>query len=167
MIPTHHRLQSLARYKLWANVRVFSALTDLGTRELEAPQPIVFGSLIGTLHHTYAMDEVWRAHLLGQPHGHTTRHPTDSPSLEVLRAMQEEIDTWYVGYADELHGTSRDDVVEFEFIGGGNGAMTREEIVLHVVNHGTYHRGHVSSMMYQFGISPPTTDLPVFLQDSG
>src|SRR5256885_7587344 len=37
----------------------------------------------------------------------------------------------------------------FEFVGGGQGAMTREQIVLHVVNHGSYHRGFVSDMMYR------------------
>jgi len=53
--------------------------------------------------------------------------------------------------------------VSFRFIGGGPGAMTRRDILLHVANHGTYHRGNVASMMYQAGTPPPTTDLPVFL----
>ena len=42
--------------------------------------------------------------------------------------------------------------------------MTRRDILLHVANHGTYHRGNVASMMYQAGVAPPTTDLPVFLK---
>ena len=43
--------------------------------------------------------------------------------------------------------------------------MTRAEILLHVVNHGTYHRGLVSDMMYQIPITPLTNDLTVFLRD--
>ena len=43
--------------------------------------------------------------------------------------------------------------------------MTREQIVLHVVNHGSYHRGFVSDMMYQVPFVPPANDLPVFLRD--
>jgi uncharacterized damage-inducible protein DinB len=54
--------------------------------------------------------------------------------------------------------------VDFEFIGGGRGAMSREDILLHVVNHTTYHRGHVADMLYHLGIFPPATDLPVFLR---
>jgi uncharacterized damage-inducible protein DinB len=42
--------------------------------------------------------------------------------------------------------------------------MTRRDILLHVANHGTYHRGNVAAMMYQAGVAPPTTDLPVFLK---
>jgi uncharacterized damage-inducible protein DinB len=57
-----------------------------------------------------------------------------------------------------------EEVVSFRFIGGGPGAMARREILLHVANHGTYHRGNVASMMYQAGTPPPTTDLPVFLK---
>jgi uncharacterized damage-inducible protein DinB len=39
-------------------------------------------------------------------------------------------------------------------------------MVLHVVNHGTYHRGLVADMMYQAGVTPEATDLPVFLRDA-
>ena len=38
------------------------------------------------------------------------------------------------------------------------------DILLHVVNHGTYHRGHVASMMHTHGVMAPTTDFPVFLK---
>jgi uncharacterized damage-inducible protein DinB len=55
--------------------------------------------------------------------------------------------------------------INFDFIGGGKGAMTREEMILHIVNHGTYHRGLVADMMYQVPLVPPSTDLPVFLRD--
>lgn len=43
--------------------------------------------------------------------------------------------------------------------------MTREEIILHVVNHATYHRGFVADVFYQVPAKPPATDLPVFLRD--
>jgi uncharacterized damage-inducible protein DinB len=51
------------------------------------------------------------------------------------------------------------------FIGGGRGKMTRAQILLHIVNHGTYHRGFVSDLMYQILASVPANDLPVFLRD--
>ena len=160
-------LASLTRYKRWANNLVYSSLTQLSHRDLVAPNPIVFGSLVATLQHTLAMDEVWRAHLLGEPHGCTSRQPSESQPLETVRAEQTEMDDWYVNYADQLQNVALNEVVDFEFIGGGHGAMSREQILLHVVNHGTYHRGNVTAMLYQHGISPPTTDYPVFLRDAG
>jgi uncharacterized damage-inducible protein DinB len=55
--------------------------------------------------------------------------------------------------------------VNFTFVGGGQGVMTRGEILLHVVNHTTYHRGFVADLFYQIPALPPITDLPVFLRD--
>jgi len=44
--------------------------------------------------------------------------------------------------------------------------MTRGEILLHIVNHTTYHRGFVADLFYQVrGARPPTTDLPVYLRE--
>ena len=60
MATRNHHLASLTRYKRWANDLVFSSLSQLSAQDLAAPQPIVFGSLIATLHHTLAMDEVWQ-----------------------------------------------------------------------------------------------------------
>jgi uncharacterized damage-inducible protein DinB len=41
--------------------------------------------------------------------------------------------------------------------------MTRGEILLHIVNHATYHRGWVSDLFFQVPAKPPTTDWNVFL----
>ena len=40
------------------------------------------------------------------------------------------------------------------------------EILLHVANHKTYHRGYVAVVLYQLGGRPPVMDLPVFLRDA-
>jgi uncharacterized damage-inducible protein DinB len=155
-------LQTLMRYKAWANELVFAAAAKLPEAELTVPRKIVFGSMLRTLNHVYAMDEVWRAHLEGRAHGYTTRNPEVCPPLGELRDAQTAMDAWFVRYADSLF--REDEVVQFRFIGGGAGAMTRRDILLHVANHATYHRGNVAAMMYQAGVAPPTTDLPVFLR---
>jgi uncharacterized damage-inducible protein DinB len=157
-------LKTLMRYKAWANELVFAAAAKLPEAELTAPRKIVFGNLLRTLNHVHAMDEVWRAHLEARPHGYATRNPDACPPLTELREAQSALDAWFVGYADRLSRDQEDEVVQFRFIGGGPGSMTRRDILLHVANHGTYHRGNVASMMYQAGMPPPTTDLPVFLK---
>ena len=157
-------LWTLMRYKAWANELVFSAAAKLPAAELTAPRTIVFGNLVRTLNHVHAMDEVWRAHLEGRPHGYTTRNPDACPLLPELREAQRAMDAWFVDYAGSLEEPTQEEVVSFRFIGGDPGAMTRRDILLHVANHGTYHRGNVASMMYQAGMPPPATDLPVFLK---
>ena len=157
-------LSTLMRYKAWANELVFAAAAKLPEAELTAPRKIVFGSLLRTLNHVHAMDEVWRAHLEGRPHGYTTRNPDACPPLAELHEAQRAMDAWWVDYAAALSEARQEEVVSFRFIGGGPGAMTRRDILLHVANHATYHRGNVAAMMYQAGTPPPTTDLPVFLR---
>ena len=159
-------VQTLTRYKAWADDVFLSVIATLPESELVAPRPIYFGSLIRTLNHSYSMDFVWQCHLLGKPHGLTTRNPVDHPAIQDLVASQRRMDTWYVDYADSLTHEQLDELVEFEFIGGGNGVMSRGDILLHVVNHTTYHRGHVADMLYHLNVFPPTTDLPVFLRAS-
>jgi len=56
------------------------------------------------------------------------------------------------------------DVTSFTFIGGGAGKMSRRDRVFRVVNHGTYHRGNITGMMWECFLEPPTTDYPVFLK---
>lgn len=155
-------LSELLRYKAWANELTFTALARLPPDELIAPRPIVFGSILRTLNHVYSMDVVWQANLEGRPHGFTTRNPPTSPPFPELRAAQKDIDAWYVAYSGALQDA--DEPVRFAFIGGGPATLSRRDILLHVVNHGTYHRGNVAAMMYTLGAVPPTTDLPVFLR---
>jgi uncharacterized damage-inducible protein DinB len=159
-------VQTLTRYKAWADKLFLSTISGLSESQLVAPQPILFGSMLRTLHHSYAIDRVWQAHLLGEAHGYTTRNPDDTLPFDVLHDKQLAIDAWYVAYADALDPDQLAQVVDFTFIGGGNGSMSRIDILLHVVNHTTYHRGHVAGMLYHYSVFPPTTDLPVFLREN-
>jgi uncharacterized damage-inducible protein DinB len=158
------QLQTLTQYKVWADALFYEAVAALPEAELTAPRAIMFGNIIRTLHHSYAMDRVWQTHLLGEAHGYTTRNPVDHPPFNELRRLQTEMDAWYADYAKSLPASNEEEIVTFSFIGGGEGAMTRANIILHVVNHTTYHRGHVADMLYTVGKFPPTTDLPVFLR---
>ena len=158
-----NELQKLVRYKAWANDVLFEAIAAMPDAALVAPQPIVFGSLARTLNHVLAMDFVWQCHLLGKAHGLTTRNPEYCPVFSHIAQAQKDMDRWYVGHADALTPSECAETIEFAFIGGGPGAMTRADMLLHVVNHGSYHRGHIAQMMR--GVqAPPITDYPVFLR---
>jgi uncharacterized damage-inducible protein DinB len=154
----------LARYKAWADSIILPVFAMLPEPELVAPRRIHFGSIIRILHHAYLMDRAWQSHLLGKPHGLATRNPAEHLSIGELVASQHAIDAWFVDHADSLTHDQFAEVVDFEFIGGGAGAMSRTEIFLHVVNHATYHRGQATGMLYHLDIFPPATDLPVFLR---
>jgi uncharacterized damage-inducible protein DinB len=165
-MSSFRHIQMLTRYKAWANDLLFQTLSEHPESELIAKRQIIFGNILRTLNHVYIMDVVWRAHLENRSHGFSTRNPETSPPFAELRDAQKDIDAWYVRYAQNLDEPAGDEVVNFTFIGGGSGSMSRNDILLHVVNHATYHRGHIAGMIYQIPAFPPTTDLPVFLRDS-
>ena len=159
-------IRMLTRYTAWADGRLFDALTKLPGEELTAPRGDGPGGMVKTLNHAHVVDQIWQAHLLGRAHGFTARNTPALPSLGELRVAQARLDEWYAGYADALTDGLHDEVVDFTFVGGGAGAMTRGDMLLHVVNHKTYHRGYVAQMLYLAGTAPPTMDLPVFLRDA-
>lgn len=166
-VPAASPLVTLARYKAWADGVLYAALSDVSEARLAAPTPVFAGSILRTLNHVYVIDVVWRSHLLGVPHGFTTRNPATFPPFAELRQAQAAMDAWYIEQAEAMTPAQGDEVVEFTFIGGGAGSMRHANILLHVVNHATYHRGHISAMMYLAGLKSPATDLPVYLRELG
>lgn len=156
-------LQRLLRYTVWADARLYEALAAQPAEAADAP-PRPGGGLRHTLAHMQRIDLVWQAHLQGRPHGFDSRQVEAPPPLDELRRGQSALDDWYVAYADALAPAALAEVVAFEFIGGGPGRMSREDILLHVVNHKTYHRGYVAEKLYAAGARPPVMDLPVFLR---
>ena len=158
-------LRQLTRYSQWADALLLAALGDLPTDELTVERSGGAGSIVKVLNHMRVVDRIWRAHLEGTSHGFTSRSTPVLPSFEELAGEQAALDAWYVGYADGIGETQADEVVRFRFVDGGEGAMTRGEMLLHVVNHKTYHRGYVAQMLYQAGRKPPTMDLPVYVRD--
>jgi uncharacterized damage-inducible protein DinB len=164
-MPATQHIRMLARYKAWANELIYSQLSLIPSEEVTKQRATRFGNMVHTLNHVYVIDSVFKAHLLGQQHGYTARNTPTHPPLSELASAVQALDAWYVDFADRLTPDMLDQAIAFEFIGGGQGKMTRQEMILHVVNHGTYHRGFVGDMMYQAGVTPDATDLPVFLRD--
>ena len=158
-------VRMLTRYKAWANEVTFGAVLALPPGEAERPRPTRFGDMVHTLNHTYVIDDIFRAHLQGRTHGYTSRNTERPPKLADLWAAVQAMDRWYVAYADGLTEQALGETVRFRFVDGGEGALTREQILLHVVNHGTYHRGFVGDMLYQVPAASPANDLPVFLRE--
>lgn len=155
----------LARYNSWANKVLFDAVAALPAGEAAKERPTLFKTMIGTLNHLYVIDLIWQAHLEGRPHGFTRRDGVPHPELADLWRAQQEIDAWYLAWAERQTEVSLDELVAFTLTTGNKGVMTRGEILLHVVNHSTYHRGWVCDLFFQVPARPPETDLPVFARE--
>ncbi len=165
-MPTMTNLSSahmLARYRQWADQLTFDAVAALPPGEAKKVRATLFKTMIGTLNHNYLIDLVWQAHLEGRDHGFKARNLVLHPELADLWMAQQVINRWYVDWADRQTEETLAESVRFPFIDGGSGAMSRGDILLHVVNHATYHRGWVAEMFFQVPAKNPATDLPVYL----
>jgi uncharacterized damage-inducible protein DinB len=156
----------LARYNAWANKLIFDAVAALPAGEAAKPRQTLFKNMVHTLNHNYVIDLIFQAHLESRPHGYGARNTPDHPPLAELWRDQQELDAWYVAWSDRVAPAQLDELVSFTFIGGGEGRMTRLQILTHLVVHTSYHRGFVADLFYQVPARPPTTDLTVYLRDA-
>ncbi len=164
-MTAHQQITKQLRYKAWANTVSFDALSQISVEELEKKRQTTFGSILFTLNHIYVVDDIFKSHLTGESHGYTFRNTESCPTIDVIQALQSQMDQWYLDYAGQLKQETLDQLVSFQYVGGGDGAMTVYDILQHLVNHGTYHHGFVSDMMYQIPVIPPANDYTVFIRD--
>jgi uncharacterized damage-inducible protein DinB len=160
----------LARYSQWANETIYEVVAALPEDAIAAPQQTTFGSVLRTLGHSYAVAAIFQAHLEQRAHGFTARNIPDSTTFGALRAMQRELDAWFVSWIDGMQESALDEDVRFQFVDGSEGVMTRREMFLHVVNHHTFHRGFLVDTLRRMpglSISVPATDLTVYLCEPG
>lgn len=155
-------LQSLFKYKAWANEELFT--------ELEKLEPVAHQAerhtAIRLLNHIYVVDRIFAAHLSGTGHGYTATNTPQTPTLDELRNAVTESDRWYVAYVEKLAPELLSERLSFTFTDGANGLMSREEMLAHVVTHGGYHRGAVGRIMAQVPVPPPRDIFTVFLHKS-
>ncbi|WP_077047938.1 DinB family protein [Pseudomonas sp. KK4] len=156
----------LADYRTWANQRLFDNLAQLPPGEIDKQRAGIFGNMIGTLNHIYVVDCIWQAHLEGRGHGFKTSHDLVHAALPELRRAQQDVDHWYVDWTARQTDASLDKPVRFTFVSGESGTMSAGAMLMHVVNHASYHRGWVIQMYFEIPAMPPMTDLPIYLRET-
>ncbi len=155
-------LQLLVDYNYWARDRVLEAAARLTPEQYGRDLGSSFGSVQGTLVHVYSAEWIWCERL----HGRSPRQPLDASNLQtvdVLRAEWTALERLWRSYVAEAGEAGIDRVYDYSLLSGRASRSAFWQIVQHVVNHGTYHRGQVTTMMRQLGAQPPqATDLIAF-----
>ena len=163
-------MQSVVRmmtsYMAWANKSMLNSASQLPPAEVVKPRQTRFGNIAHTFNHILVIEDIFRCHLEGRPHGYRARNTETSPPFEEVRSRLEAMDQYYVELGERLSTEELNETIRFEYVGGGDGAMTRQEIMLHLANHATYHRGFISVMLYQVPFTGKADDLSVFLRDA-
>lgn len=154
-------LHSLFGYKAWANSELFALLATVPSEHSEQ-----LHTCIRTLNHIHVVDQIFRAHLAGEPRPFGATNTKETPSLSLLRRDVATTDAWYVNYVADLSPANLFEVIDFTFTDGDSGRMSREEILLHVITHGAYHRGNVGQVLKFISVVPPRDLYTKFLHQS-
>jgi len=156
----------MTAYMAWADDVMLTTAEKLSEAELAAPRDALFGSIAGTFDHILVVAEIFQAHLEGRNHPHQSRHRDKTLPFQEVAQRLRIIDKYFVAGAHCWSDINLAEVITFTFVGGGEGAMSREDILLHLANHATYHRGFVSTLLYPLKINGRSNDLTVFLRDA-
>lgn len=155
-------LQSLFAQKSWANNELFNALAAVTSAEHAAD----VHTAIRTLNHIYVVDKIFQAHLMGEAHGYTATNTEATPELGELQFSVAETDAWFKSYAADVTNAQLGERIVFRFTDGDAGTMSREEMLLHVITHGAYHRGNVGQVLKSISVVPPRDLYTKFLHQS-
>jgi uncharacterized damage-inducible protein DinB len=150
-------------YTAWASGLLVEAAGRLTHEELTRDFGTADKSVLGTLVHVFGADRLWLARLQGEP---ASAFLTDADyRLVVLQndwpALYQRWKEWAGGLTDEA---ARADI-SYTDLGGNPWRQPLGQLVLHVVNHGTHHRGLVSGFLRIMGRVPPKLDLVSYYRD--
>jgi uncharacterized damage-inducible protein DinB len=150
-------------YTAWASLLLVDAAGRLTSEELTRDFGTADKSVLGTLVHVFRADRVWLARLKEEPVT-TFMHDSDN-DLSVLEkdwpALYNQWKEWAARMTDETAQTE----LSYKDLRGNPWRQPLGQLVLHVVNHGTHHRGQVAGFMRTLGHTPPQLDLVRYYRD--
>lgn len=162
---TLNELNALLDYHYWARDRVLDAAEKLAPEQFTRHVDSSFGSVRDTLAHIYGADWIWYQRWVGESPA-ALPAPSDVPDVALLRRAWQDLEAGVRALVTSLgeQGISR--VIEYRLMNGSASAQPFWQLVQHVVNHASYHRGQVTTQMRQVGAAPPKSmDMIAFLRE--
>ncbi|MCA1055019.1 DinB family protein [Rossellomorea aquimaris] len=149
-------------YHVWATEKLLGHLKTLPGDIFHKEIRSVFPSVERTLFHLYEVDALWFSRLKGE------QVPLKKHMFETVGEceidfsdLHKEILDWLSDMSDELVS------VNYTTSNGEAFKNTRREILHHLVNHGTYHRGNIAAMLWQLGERSVSTDYIYYVREQG
>src|ERR1700675_421677 len=155
----------LNEYNSWANHRTLDACSALNDEQFTRDLKSSFPSVRDTLAHLCLVEWIW----LERWHGRSPAafpSASDFPNLDSVRRRWEEIERDLTDYIASLTPEDLARVIHHKTMKGDPQSAPHWQMLQHVVNHQTYHRGQVATMLRQLGVKPISTDMIFFYRES-
>lgn len=147
-------LQVLLDYHYWARDRMFSAVEKLSSGQYHEDLGGSFKSIHDTIVHFYSAESVWCSRWLGEAPGSLSAAGTFA-DLHELRTAWAAHETTMRAFLESLGPAGVDRVIEYKSFAGIPSKQPYWQMLQHVVNHASYHRGQVTMMIRQLKAAPP------------
>jgi uncharacterized damage-inducible protein DinB len=158
-------LNTLLDYNYWARDRMYDALAPLTPEQATRNLGGSFGSIHDTVAHLFAAEVVWHRRW----HGESPMSLLSGdafPDLAAVRTAWLEHEPKMRAFVNDLGESGIGRSFEYKMFNGQPTASPFWQMLQHVVNHGSYHRGQVTTMLRQLGVAPPKSmDLIFYYRD--
>jgi uncharacterized damage-inducible protein DinB len=154
-------IRELYDYNHWANQRVLSAMTPLTDDMFTRNMGNSFVSLRDTLAHILGAEWIWLERWLGRS-PKALLSASDFPTLQALQRRWAAVRLDQSQYVQTLVPDRLNDDVSYTNTRGERYSYALWRQMLHVINHSSYHRGQVTTLLRQMGAEPAGTDLLVY-----
>jgi len=155
-------VEFLNEYNRWANARMLDAASKLGSEQFTADLKSSHQSVRDTLAHILAAEWIWLERWLGTS-PKALLDPADFPTVASLKTRWSEVEANYQAFIGTLSDESLEKVITYTNTRGEVWKYPLAEMIQHVMNHSTYHRGQVTTMLRQLGAEVTPLDLLVFM----
>jgi uncharacterized damage-inducible protein DinB len=152
-------LRRQLEYSFYASEAVLKSLRSVKEEDLLRNLGNSHGGLLDSLVHIFQADRVWLSRVLGDPLPALAKSG-ESWTLDTLHSAWREVAAQWLAWAGSLDDAEAK--LAYRNLRGEPFEMPLWQVVFHVVNHGTYHRGQITTMLRQLGYTPAPTDLHTF-----
>jgi uncharacterized damage-inducible protein DinB len=159
-------VEYLCKYNRWANARILDAVSKLTPEQFTRDLQSSHRSVRDTCAHLVAAEWIWLERWKGTSPG-ALWTPTDFSTVESLRKRWADVERDYAAFIGGLTDESLDTVISYRNTKFEEWAYPLGHMLQHVMNHSSYHRGQVTTLLRQLGASVTPVDLLVFMDVKG
>jgi uncharacterized damage-inducible protein DinB len=152
-------LRSLISYNAWANQKLLDAAGGLTDEQLVSDAG-GYDTILDTLSHYWWAQAMWLKRLAGEPNPDRSK-----PGRQELWRAIKDADRGLTAYGAGLGDEDFERMVDYRDTNNDPHRRTLGQIITHVVNHGTYHRGEAALMLTGLGRSPGDLDYIYFIPE--
>ena len=140
-------------YHYWARDRMLEAVEALTSEQYNRDLGSSFKSVRETLVHIYAAEWAWHSRWMGQsPTALLSSDPY--PDVPTLRRAWTDHEAKMRAFVDHLDEQGMSRCFDYKLLNGAAGSSPFWQMLQHVVNHASYHRGQVTTMLRQLAAQP-------------